>query len=352
MKTDARQRIAVINYDKCNPKKCGGWYCEGVCPVNRTGKQCIIHSDEEKPNISEELCIGCQICQAKCPFEAISIINLSIKLGLPIHQYGKNLFRLHRLPLPKEKSVVGLIGRNGLGKSTALKMLSGKLIPNLGLFDKKASWQGIIDHFKGKEAQAFFEKVSAGKIQVAVKPQNIDMIPRIVKGKKTLEQLLREADETNSFDQIIKSLELEKILDRKVENLSGGELQRAAVAAAAMKKSNFFFFDEPTSYLDIKQRINIAKFIREISEKGNSVIAVEHDLIILDYLSDFVHLMYGKPAAFGIVSQVILRAIQRKKITVLEIMQLSFRKKPLKKAKSHSSWLNGLLLQKHSRVFH
>ena len=54
MKTEARQRIAVINYEKCNPKKCGEWYCEKVCPVNRAGKQCITHEEEEKPNISDQ----------------------------------------------------------------------------------------------------------------------------------------------------------------------------------------------------------------------------------------------------------------------------------------------------------
>ncbi len=303
MKQDSRQRIAVINYDRCNPKKCGNWYCESVCPVNRTGKECISHKEEEKPSISEELCIGCLICQTKCPFEAISVVNLSVQLGNPIHQYGQNLFRLHRLPLPKKKNVVGLIGRNGLGKSTALNILSGRLVPNLGNFEEKPSWEKIIEHFRGKEAQAFFEKISFKKIKVAVKPQSIDALPKILKGKKNVESVLKKADETNSFEKVVKRLELERILENKIETLSGGELQKVAVAAAAMKDAELFFFDEPTAYLDISQRINVAKFIREIAEQF-PVIVVEHDLIILDYLSDFVHLMYGKPACFGIVSRV------------------------------------------------
>lgn len=304
MKTDSRQRIAVINYDRCNPKKCGGWHCETVCPVNRTGKQCILHEEEEKPTISEELCIGCLICQAKCPFEAIHVINLSMQLDSPTHQYGQNLFRLHKLPLPKDKNVVGLIGRNGLGKTTALKILSGTLTPNMGKLEEEPSWDRIIEHFKGREAQAFFEKIKQGNMRISVKPQNIDRLPKAIKGKKKISELLKETDETNSFKKTIKELQLEQILDNNLENLSGGELQRVAVAAAAMKDADFFFFDEPTSYLDIKQRINTAKFIRKIAEKGKSVIVIEHDLIILDYLSDLVHLMYGKPACFGIVSQV------------------------------------------------
>lgn len=303
MKEDSRQRIAVINYDKCNPKKCGNWYCESICPVNRTGKECILHEDEEKPSISEDLCIGCLICQTKCPFEAISVVNLSMQLGKPIQQYGQNMFRLHRLPLPKEKSVVGLIGRNGLGKSTALNILSGKLVPNLGNFEEKASWEKVIERFRGKEAQAFFEKISLGKIKVAVKPQNIDALPKVLKGKKDVESVLRKTDETGSFEKVVKRLGIEAILKNTIETLSGGELQKVAVAAAAMKDAELFFFDEPTSYLDISQRINVAKFIREIAEQF-PVLVVEHDLIILDYLSDFVHLMYGKPACFGIVSSI------------------------------------------------
>ena len=304
MKTESRQRIAVIDYDRCNPKKCGNWYCESVCPVNRAGKQCILHEAEEKPTISEVLCIGCLICQTKCPFGAISVINLSMQLDAPIHEYGKNMFRLHRLPLPKEKSVVGLVGRNGLGKTTALKILSGKLVPNLGKIEEKPSWEKVIQYFRGKEAQAFFEKVSIGKARVAVKPQDIDALPTVIKGGKSVAQLLHEADEKNAFDEVVKGLGIGEILENSLANLSGGELQKVAVAATAMKQADLFFFDEPTSYLDISQRINVAKFIRGIAEKGFPVMVVEHDLIVLDYLSDFVHLMYGKPACFGVVSQV------------------------------------------------
>jgi ferredoxin len=82
--------------------------------------------------ISEELCIGCGICVKKCPFEAISIINLPRDLSSETtHRYGPNAFKLHRLPMPRPGEVLGLVGTNGIGKSTALKVLSGKLKPNL-----------------------------------------------------------------------------------------------------------------------------------------------------------------------------------------------------------------------------
>jgi len=302
MKKDTRQRIAVIDYDKCNPKKCGNWLCEQACPVNRTGKECIVHQEEEKPGINEELCIGCLICEKKCPFGAISIVNLAIDLKQPIHSFGPNLFRLHRLPLPRPGQVVGLVGSNGIGKTTALKILSAELVPNLGQLKEEASWEKVIQFFRGKEEQQFFEKLAAGKQRASVKPQAIDKLPKVVKGK--VEDLLKRVDGRKSLEKTAKQLEIEQIMQQKLSDLSGGELQKTAIAAAALKEADLYFFDEPSSYLDIKQRMKVGAFIRGLAEEGKSVVVVEHDLILLDYLSDFVHLMYGKPAVFGIVSQV------------------------------------------------
>ena len=74
-------------------------------------------------------------CPQKCPFEAITIINLPSNLEKDTtHRYGTNSFKLHRLPTPRPGDVLGLVGTNGIGKSTALKILAGKLKPNLGKF--------------------------------------------------------------------------------------------------------------------------------------------------------------------------------------------------------------------------
>src|SRR3989344_6788327 len=163
MYTEAKKRIAVIDYDQCHPRKCGGWYCEQVCPVNRSGTECIVHEDEKQPNIIEETCIGCLICVKKCPFDAISVVNLSIDPGMALHQFGENRFRLHRFALPRNGEVVGLVGRNGIGKTTAIQLLCGKTIPNLGNYSKPANWSAVLDAFRGKEAFVFFEKLSTTK---------------------------------------------------------------------------------------------------------------------------------------------------------------------------------------------
>ncbi len=302
MYTDAKKRIAVIDYDQCHPLKCGGWYCETVCPVNRSGTECIIHQDQEQPNIIEETCIGCLICVKKCPFNAISVINLSIDPGQALHQFGENQFRLHGFPLPRANEVIGLLGQNGIGKTTALKILSGRLTPNLGKFDQPAEWNAVVEKYRGKEAFSFFDRLARNEVKISLKPQQVDKLPQAEKGR--VRDLLKKVDETNMFDTIVKTLELENILDRNLTELSGGELQKIAIAATALKKADIYFFDEPSSFLDISQRMAIAHFIRSLAENGSSIIVVEHDLILLDYLSDKVHLMYGTPAVFGIVSQV------------------------------------------------
>ena len=92
------------------------------------------------------------------------------------------------------------------------------------------------------------------------------------------------------------------MLDRNVGNLSGGELQRLAVAIASAKDADYYFFDEPSSFNDVYQRLVVARVIRGLADLGKSVMVVEHDMTLLDYLSDYIHIVYGEPAAYGIVS--------------------------------------------------
>ena len=292
-------RLAIVHKERCHSKKCGQ-ECIAYCPRVRTGDETVKIGDDGRAEISEELCVGCGICVKKCPFDALDIIQLPEELETPITRYGPNAFVLYGLPQPVAGKVTGILGPNGIGKSTAIKILSGQMKPNLGIFDHEVDWAEILKYYAGTELLDYLKQVAAKTIKVSIKPQYIDFIPKAFKG--TVRTLLKQNDERNKFDYYTKELGLDTILDKDLSVLSGGELQRVALTVALSKDANFYFFDEVTPFLDIYQRMIAARLIRELAAE-HPVVLVEHDIAILDMVAETIHIAYGKPAAFGIITR-------------------------------------------------
>ena len=288
-------RIAIINRDRCQPRKCSK-ECEYFCPPVRTGDETIVFVDS-KPIITENLCVGCGICVRKCPFGAITITNLPEEMEDPVHRYGQNGFALYGLPVPVDGRVTGLLGPNGIGKSTAISILSGILRPNLG---KNASWDDVSSRFAGSALGDYLEKVAAKRVKTSYKPQYVDRIPKSYSG--LVSGLLEKTDERGALVDLVERLTIGKLMDREISSLSGGELQRVAIAATTARDANFYFFDEISPYLDIYQRINVARILQNLA-KDKAVMVVEHDLALLDLLAENVHLIYGLPGAYGVITR-------------------------------------------------
>ena len=311
----ADDSIAVVDLEQCQPDRCN-YECANFCPPNRTGKECIItrgeHYEEGEPYagtddqiwISEEICLGesCGICVEKCPFDAIRILNLPQELDEdPVHRYGENAFALYGLPAPEASRVTGILGPNGIGKTTAVQILANELAPNLGDVGSEPDWGTILDAYRGTALQEYLASMRDGDVTVARKPQYVDQIPDQFDGKTR--ELLERTDERDALGGLVERLGIGPVVDQPIDTLSGGELQRVAIAATLARDADFYFLDEITPYLDISQRMTVARLVRELAEaEGRSVLVVEHDLAILDLLADAIHVGYGEPGAFGIIT--------------------------------------------------
>ncbi len=313
----SKESIAVVNLDRCQPDRCN-YECANYCPPNRTGKSCITtrgefyESDDlfdGRPNqirISEDICLGetCGICVHRCPFGAIEIINLPSELNeTPTHRYGENTFSLYGLPAPQSGKVIGILGPNGIGKTTSIKILSGSTIPNLGNYSVPPTFDSVIDSYKGTSLQNYLKELQSTSVNVAHKPQYVESIPLAFDG--TVSDLLSNVDERGALETLLDDLSLIPVLENDIKTLSGGELQRVALAATLARDADFYFLDEVTPYLDISQRISAATIIRDLAaSERKSILVVEHDLAVLDLIADSIHIAYGKAGIFGVITDV------------------------------------------------
>ncbi len=220
-------------------------------------------------------------------------------------------FRLYGLPTLLPGRVTGLCGPNGIGKSTVLNILSGTLKPNFGQLDWDLTthdWHDIVKNFKENEMRDHFTLLYQGHRHVAYKQQVLRVLFDLYNGRTVMEMLPEhQSVEEVFFNRIVDDLDIHAIKDRYLEQCSGGELQRFAIALVMIQKTDVYLFDEPCTFLDVKKRIKLAEMLTDrVQGFGFNttypVLVVDHDLAILDYMSDVVHLFYGIPHKFGVVT--------------------------------------------------
>lgn len=292
-------RIAIVDYSKCKPTKCSK-ECIRFCPPQQGGKQVIDIEDlgsnlGKVAKISESLCIGCNLCVNKCPFSAIKIINIPEELPDSIvYEYGPNQFKLYKLPYIKKNIVCGIIGPNGVGKSTILEILCGSIKPNFGSSSPPTTKQ-IVSKFRGSSLQNYLNDLYCSRLEITIKKQNIS-----------------ELIQTHGLTALVKNvttwtpehdpLNISSLGEKQLGTLSGGELQRLYVWICVSSNSDVYIFDEPSNFLDVKQRVAVARAIRSLTNPNKYVIVVDHDISMMDYITDEINIIYGTPNAYGVCS--------------------------------------------------
>ena len=290
-------RVAVLLEERCKPNSNAFAYLQKYAAMCE--RDCI-QVEDNKCKILEPACPVCLTRAKHCPDNAVKIINLPEELDHDMtHCYGENGFRLFRLPSPREEQIVGILGPNGIGKSTAINILSGTIRPNLGDLDNPLpDWNDVVTSFPRGELRDYIGLLAEEGVSISVKPQYVDKLPQIFQGD--VGELLDRVDERGEMEQFASLLGIGQIVSRKLGDLSGGELQRVAICATLLKEADVYFFDEPSSYLDIYERMRMVGIVQELASRGKRVLVVEHDLAILDVLCDLIHVIYGERAAYGI----------------------------------------------------
>ena len=144
--------------------------------------------------------------------------------------------------------VLGVLGPNATGKTTFVKMLAGAVKP---------------DNTDVELATT-----------ISYKPQYIQLKEGIVAGLKIK-------------PEFIEKMGIDHLLDKEIKNLSGGELQRVAIADCLSKDVKAYLLDEPSAYLDVEERLKLGKYLKKFAfEKDASVLVVDHDILLVDYLSE------------------------------------------------------------------
>ncbi len=218
--------------------------------------------------------------------------------------YGsKNVVENVSFELPKGK-VISLIGPNGAGKSTVLNIITRLISHDSGKVD-----------FEGIELNKWKSNELAKKLAILTQKNNINM-------KLTVRELIcfgrfphsgsnLNEEDYKMVDMAISYMGLDEFSERFIDELSGGQLQRAYIAMVIAQDTEFVFLDEPTNNLDIYHSSNMMKTVRKMCDDlGKTVIMVLHEINFASCYSDYIGAFKdGNLYKFGTVKEVMTKKI-------------------------------------------
>jgi fructose transport system ATP-binding protein len=200
-----------------------------------------------------------------------------------------------------EGEILAVIGDNGAGKSSLIKVLSGAVIPDEGeifLDGKPAHFKSPIEARRAGIETVYQDLAVAPALDIAT---NL-FLGREQRRKGVLGRLLRMVDKADMKRQAAEHMRNLQIgirsMSQTVETLSGGQRQGVAVARAAAWGRRVVIMDEPTAALGVKETAQVVELIKRVRERGLPVILISHDMPHVFELADRIHIMrLGKRAA-------------------------------------------------------
>jgi len=166
-------------------------------------------------------------------------------------------------------NIIGIVGENGIGKSTFAKIICGLY---------KTNNEEIL-----KDNRRFNRRNRIKESLLVMQEVNYQLFTDTVFDEILLTSKIRDKNIINTY---LKDMELENIIDRNPHTLSGGQKQRVIILSALLSGKKILFFDEPTSGLDYRNMKIVAKNIKKVKKKDRLILIVSHDIEFLESVCD------------------------------------------------------------------
>ncbi|MFK7952933.1 MAG: ABC transporter ATP-binding protein [Ekhidna sp.] len=194
-----------------------------------------------------------------------------------------------------EGEFIGLIGQNGVGKSTFIRTLCGLQKPIKGsvLLDKKP-----ISNYNATEIAKRISVVLTGKPETL----NLSVIDLITLGRFPYSNWLGKLnkEDKDQVEKAISLMEINYIASKKLFELSDGQLQKVMIARALAQDTEIIILDEPTSHLDLRNKIEVLRLLQRISETGKAILISTHEIqLTAQVCNDFWCMDFNQPILKG-----------------------------------------------------